>query len=133
MDEELRQRASQPDLRGYVEFLGNLNAEQIARWYAASNLFCLPSYSEGCPNVIIEALACGRPVVATNVGGIPELMDARCGILIPPRDASALADALAKTLDYPWDQEQIASSFRRSWQDMARETYDLCRSLVRTP
>jgi teichuronic acid biosynthesis glycosyltransferase TuaC len=132
MDQELRQRASQPDLRGYVKFLGNLNADQIARWLAASNVFCLPSYSEGCPNVIIEALACGRPVVATNVGGIPELMDSRCGILVPPRDAKALADALAKTLEYPWNQDQISSSFRRTWQDMARETYDLCRSLVRT-
>jgi len=130
MDQELRQRAAQPDLEGYVKFLGNLNAEQIARWLAASNLFCLPSYSEGCPNVIIEALACGRPVVATNVGGIPELMDSRCGILVPPRDAAALVDALAKTLDHPWNQEQIANSFRRSWEDMARETYDLCRSLV---
>ena len=132
MDQELRQRASQPDLQGYVEFLGNLSAEQIARWLAACNLLCLPSYSEGCPNVIIEALACGRPVVATNVGGIPELMDSRCGILVPPRDAKALADALAKTLACTWNEEQIANSFRRSWQDMARETYDLCRSLVRT-
>jgi len=130
MAKELRQLASQPDLKGHVEFVGNQNADQVARWLAASNVFCLPSYSEGCPNVVIEALACGRPVVASDVGGIPELMDSRCGILVPPRNARQLADALTKALDGPWNQEVIAGSSSRSWQDMARETLDVCRSVV---
>lgn len=131
MDRELRQRASKPDLKGHVKFVGNANPEEIARWLAASNVFCLPSHSEGCPNVVIEALACGRPIVASNVGGIPELVDSRSGILVPPRDASRLADALSKALDYPWNQEEIARSFCRSWNDVARETYDVCCSVVR--
>jgi teichuronic acid biosynthesis glycosyltransferase TuaC len=131
MDRELRQRASQSDIKGHVIFVGNANPDEIARWLAASNVFCLPSYSEGCPNVVIEALACGRPVVASNVGGIPELMDSRCGILVPPRDARQLADALSGALNHPWNPEEIAGSFRRSWNDVARETHDVCCSVVR--
>ncbi|HVB56832.1 MAG TPA: glycosyltransferase [Candidatus Acidoferrales bacterium] len=130
MEKELRQLASRPDLKDHVEFVGNRNPDEVARWLAASNVFCLPSYSEGCPNVVIEALACGRPVVASDVGGIPELMDSRCGILVPPRNTRQLADALAKALDSPWNQEEIAGSSSRSWQDMAREAFDVCRSVV---
>ena len=130
MEKELRQLASRPDLKDHVEFVGDRNPDEVARWLAASNVFCLPSYSEGCPNVVIEALACGRPVVASDVGGIPELMDSRCGILVPPRDACQLADALAKALDRPWNQDAIAGSSRRTWQDMARETLDVCCSVV---
>ena len=131
MEKELRQLASQPQLKGHVEFVGDQDANEVARWLAASNVFCLPSYSEGCPNVVIEALSCGRPVVASDVGGIPELMASRCGILVPPRDARQLADALSKALNRPWNQEEIAGSFRRSWNDVARETHDVCCSVVR--
>jgi teichuronic acid biosynthesis glycosyltransferase TuaC len=81
MDQELRQRASQPDLKSHVSFAVGPSPPEIARWLAASNVFCLPSHSEGCPNVVIEAVACGRPV------GIPELLNARCGILVPSGNA----------------------------------------------
>jgi glycosyltransferase involved in cell wall biosynthesis len=130
LDREVRQRASQPDLRDHVTFTGPVDAHRIARWLAASDVFCLPSHSEGCPNVVIEALSCGRPVVASNVGGIPELMDPRCGILVTPKDPEQLAQGLAKALDKPWNEDEIVGSFRRSWDDMARETYEVARSVV---
>ena len=130
LDGEVRERASRADLKDHVTFTGPVNAHQIARWLAASNVFCLPSHSEGCPNVVIEALSCGRPVVASNVGGIPELLDSRCGILVPPKDPEQLAHGLAKALDKPWDQEEIVSCFKRSWDDMARETYEVACSVV---
>jgi glycosyltransferase involved in cell wall biosynthesis len=133
LDRELRQRASQPNLAGHVNFAGVANPHEISRWLVASNVFCLPSYSEGCPNVVIEALSCGRPVVASNVGGISELLNSRCGILVPPRDAQQLAQGLSRALDYTWSQEEIAARSRRSWDDVVRETYDACCSLVRTP
>ena len=133
MDRELRSRASQPDIKGHVTFVGGASPGEIARWLAASDVFCLPSHSEGCPNVVIEALSCGRPVVASNVGGIPELLNSRCGILVPPKDAQLLAQGLSQALDHPWNQEEIANSSRRGWDDVARETYDACCSVVRTP
>jgi teichuronic acid biosynthesis glycosyltransferase TuaC len=104
-----------------IMFLGACNSETIARWLGACNLFSLPSYSEGSPNVIIEALNCGRPVVATHVGGIPELVDDEAGILVSPRDAGALTQALNAALQKSWDEEAIARRFRRSWRDLALE------------
>lgn len=111
---------------------GRLDSTRIARWLAAANVFCLPSWMEGCPNVIVEALACGRPVVATDVGGIPELVnDHAKGILVPPRDAATLAGALAQALQTPWDEPKIAALCRRPWSDSARETTAILREALR--
>jgi glycosyltransferase involved in cell wall biosynthesis len=92
---------------------------------AAANLVTLPSYMEGCPNVVLEALACGRPVVATRVGGIPEIMSDDCGRLIPPRDADALAQALNAVLTTEWDAASISVHWSRSWSAVARELQEI--------
>lgn len=94
---------------------------EVAQWMAASDLVTLPSYREGCPNVVIEALASGRPVVATEVGGIPELMDHRSGRLVPARDAQALAQALDEVLSRSWDATAISTHHSRSWDDVSRD------------
>jgi glycosyltransferase involved in cell wall biosynthesis len=87
---------------------------------------------EGCPNVVLEALACGRPVVATNVGGIPEIMSDACGRLVPPRDPAALAQALGSVLDRTWDATAIAASRSRSWNVVAAELLELFEALLST-
>ncbi len=101
----------------------------VAQWMSASDLVTLPSYKEGCPNVVIEALASGRPVVATNVGGIPELMDQSCGKLVPPKDTHALADALDQTLASGWDAAAISARHSRSWQNVAEDLYRVLRTV----
>jgi glycosyltransferase involved in cell wall biosynthesis len=105
-------------------------SSEIAVWMAASDLVTLPSYNEGCPNVVIEALSAGRPVVATHVGGIPELMDETDGRLVPARDAAALSVALGEVLDQPWDAEAISRKRSRSWEDVARENLLILEWLV---
>ncbi len=60
------------------------------------------------PPTVLEALACGRPVVASRVGGIPEVMDETCGALIPAGDAKALAEAISRTLGSSWDPQALA-------------------------
>jgi glycosyltransferase involved in cell wall biosynthesis len=97
---------------------------------AATDVVTLPSYMEGCPNVILEALACGRPVVATNVGGIPEIMSEECGRLVPPRDPAELAHALASVLDRTWDAAAISAHWSRSWDNVAAELLEIFESLV---
>jgi teichuronic acid biosynthesis glycosyltransferase TuaC len=133
MDRELRIRAAQPDLKGHVSFAFGADPDEIARWLTAANVFCLASHSEGCPNVVIEALSCGLPVVASDVGGIPELLNSRCGILVPPGDVRQLAQGLSRALDHPWDREEIAKCSQRSWDTVASETYQVCHSVVCDP
>ena len=94
---------------------------------AAADLVTLPSYREGCPNVVIEALASGRPVVATDVGGIPELMDGASGELVPARDAEALSAALDRVLGQPWDPRAISTRHSRSWSDVSNDVEAILR------
>ena len=72
-------------------------------WYRHARLFVLPSLNEGFPNALIEAVACGTPVLATNCpSGPSEILDGgRCGRLVPPGNAAALADAISDAMDHP--------------------------------
>ena len=97
-----------------VWFAGPLQAEDVAAWMAAADVFCLPSYSEGCPNVVLEALSCGCPVVASDVGGIPEIVPTDCGILVSPHHPEELTEALRKALAASWNREYIATRRSRS-------------------
>src|ERR1039458_7970872 len=81
------------------------------------------------PRLWKEALACGRPLVATRVGGIPELVNENCGMLIPPADAGELRAALNAALSRQWDSEEIARSSTRSWESVAAETLAVCRKV----
>jgi teichuronic acid biosynthesis glycosyltransferase TuaC len=124
---ELQGRAN-----GAVRFIPAATPGEIAEWMAAADITCLPSYSEGCPNAIVESLACGRAVVATNVGGIPELVNASNGVLVRTHDAADLARGLLDALEKTWDEAGIAAASERSWGEVARETIEVCRSVVRT-
>jgi teichuronic acid biosynthesis glycosyltransferase TuaC len=114
----------------YIHVLPACSFDKVAVWMAAANLVTLPSYMEGCPNVVLEALACGRPVVATNVGGIPEIMNDECGRLVPPRAPAELAAALASVLDRTWDAAAISASGGRSWSTVAAELLGIFEPLV---
>ena len=87
---------------------------------------------EGCPNVIVEALGSGRPVVATNVGGIPELMNSSCGRLVPPRDVPALVRALDETLSEHWSAVAISSMHTRSWADVTDDVHKILRDTLQS-
>jgi glycosyltransferase involved in cell wall biosynthesis len=127
--ETLARRAAGAGMEKRVILPGRCDAAGIAQWMRAADVFCLPSYSEGCPNVVVEALACGRPIVAMNVGGIPELVKEASGLLVPPRDAAALRGALDNALSKPWDSAEIARTSTRSWDSVADETWALCRKV----
>lgn len=114
----------------YIHPMPSCAFDDVAVWMAAADLVTLPSYMEGCPNVVLEALASGRPVVATKVGGIPEIMSGECGQLVPPGESVALAQALALVLDKSWDAEAISAHGSRSWETVAAELLEIFESLV---
>ena len=105
----LQARVAELGLQSRVRFAGRVMHDQLNSWFAASTLFCLPSYSEGVPNVVLEAMACARPVVATDVGGIAEVLPPFAGGLIPPKDAPALAQKLDWALGQDWDLTRITA------------------------
>ena len=129
MRAELAALAQASPAAARIHMPGALAPAQVATWLGASDLATLPSWSEGYPNVVVEALACARPVVASNVGGLPEIVTRANGILVPPRDSDALAGALRQALDRAWDHASIATAMQRSWDDVARETLALCESV----
>lgn len=124
MHAELDARAAAAPHRLHLP--GAQDAPAVARWMAAADTVTLPSYSEGHPNVLVEALACGRPVVATLVGGIPEVVDAASGLLVPARDAQALAGGLREALERDWDVDALARRFSRDWDAVAADTLRAC-------
>ena len=108
------------DRRG-VTFAGPRPQHELPDWYRASDVVVLPSYSEGIPNVLREAQACGRPFVATRVGGIPEVADPATSRLVAPGSPAALAGAIRATLAEPPDPAAVAAGSRSaSWEESAR-------------
>ncbi len=84
-----------------VTFLGELSHDEAMKRLARSSIFVLPSYTEGFPNVILEAMGMGKPIIASNVGAIPEMLSDDCGILIPAKNAEALEKELERIVTNP--------------------------------
>lgn len=104
---------------GVVEVLGE--PEDTASLLGACHVFVLPSYAEGMPRAVIEALAAGRPVLTTNVAGCRETVDERInGVLVPPRDAAALAAAMDSFIDRP----DLLASMARASRAKAERRFD---------
>ncbi len=102
---------------------------ELPDWYHACDLVALPSFSEGIPNVLLEAAACGRPFVATRVGGIPEIADEAISRLVPPGDPEAVAVAIAEVLSWgPVPPVRVSS-----WQDSADRLADVLRVAIQGP
>ncbi|MFZ7096207.1 glycosyltransferase family 4 protein [Luteimonas dalianensis] len=114
----LRNRAGELGVAERLLLAGARVHDELPEWMRAANLLCLPSHSEGVPNVVLEAMACGLPVVASNVGGIPEVLPAHAGLMVPPRDRQALVDALDQALRRDWQPDAItAHASCYSWHD----------------
>lgn len=90
--------------------LGVVAAREMPEVYAACDVFVLPSQEEACPLVILEALSAGRPIIASNVGGIPELTSPANSILVPPENPQALAGAMRTLAEEPLLRGELASN-----------------------
>lgn len=126
------------ELPGRVEWTLSLTADEVAAALDLSTLLVLPSRSEGMGRVVIEAAARGRAVVASRVGGIPDVVtDDETGVLVAPGDAAALADALARILSDRGLAERLGAEARirvEPWlatpEEYARRVRDLVEKVV---
>lgn len=105
LENQVKQLILEKKLTSSVSLSGSLPLNEVAHEIRNAILLVLPSYREGVPNVILESLASGTPVVATNVGGIPEVLFSECGIIV--HDLAALAETIFRALDEPWDKNII--------------------------
>lgn len=120
---EITQQAKSLAITNKVLLLGGVKHDQLATLISQARLLALPSYNEGVPNVVLEAMACGTPVLVTNVGGIPEVVNEKiCGKIIPAKSALAVAEGLEYILTTEWDRANIRQhSLQFSWQENKRQ------------
>jgi glycosyltransferase involved in cell wall biosynthesis len=111
--EPLTKRIAARGLQGQVRLAGSRPLDEVATWLGASDLFVLSSRYEGLPLALMEAMAAGCPVVATNVGGVGEVVaDGSVGFLVPPADPPRLAEAISRIVGDPQARRAMASAAR---------------------
>jgi glycosyltransferase involved in cell wall biosynthesis len=132
---ELQARTAELGLAERVTFHGVLKPEDIAQLLRQAHVFVLPSLAENLPLALMEAQATGLPVVATTVGGVPEMVSPDSGRLVPPGDANALRDAMHEVLtrldDYDRDSIAEAARDRWSYDAIARRWDEVYRAVLR--
>jgi len=107
-----------------VKFLGTVSEEEKVKLYFSADIFILPSYAEGQPIAILEAMAAGLPVISTTVGSIPEVITkGEHGFLIEPGDYSSLAENIKLLLR----EDKLRNKIGQSNYEVAREKYDINR------
>lgn len=128
----LKEQAKTLKISAYVHFIGNVEHHEISKWMGACDYFSLPSLREGCPNVVLEALGCGRPVIASHVGAIPDVVNNDTGILFEPNNINSITAALEKAFATNWDPEIISNSVKKlSWEHAADKYYKVFESVIK--
>ena len=127
---ELKELCRTHKVEDRVFLVGSRANEELKFWYSAADLSCLVSSREGWPNVVLESLACGTPVLATGLWGVPEiLVSPELGIMVT-QEIESIADGLGKSLSRAWDREAILRYARtRTWDVVAQEVDDFLKQI----
>ena len=99
----------------WIDFVGEIPHKEVLKEFLKADFFVFPSYTEGFPNVILEAMACGCPIIASNVGAIPEMLDIEnepCGICIKPKSEKEVHDAVCTLLNDSHKKNELAEKAR---------------------
>ncbi len=134
--QSLKEQAARLDVTRAVTFAGYVPQAEMAPYYRTADLFALGSDFDNSPNVVLEAMACGLPVVATEVGGVAEYVAPRGGALVPRRDAMAMAGVLGDWMSSV-ERRRAAGAFNRqrvlqefSWRASASRLLDVYRAVL---
>lgn len=134
----LRERCLDEGIASQVCFVGRRSSQEVPQWMQAADVLALPSHSEGRPNVVLEAQACGLPVVATRVGGTQELIrDGETGLLVEPGAVVPLREALEVIWKDGSLQRRMGEQARKhidtgenSWEHSANTLHALYRDVL---
>ncbi|MDP5130334.1 MAG: glycosyltransferase [Paraglaciecola sp.] len=122
----LKNKATKLGIAHQLNFYGRLNHNAVAELMQKNQLLVLPSYSEGVPNVIMEALACGIPVVATAVGGIPEVVTKHSGVLLEDYNPATIAAGILNAWKLNWQPSEIRKSIAQfTWQANSLQVFNV--------
>lgn len=119
------------NLQDHVFLAGPQPHDELYLWYSAADLFCLASTQEGWPNVILESIACGTPVVATPAGGIPEIVCSDKVGLLAQREESRYAEAIRGALKKSWRSDDLLEYAKtNSWERAALTVRQVFESIL---
>jgi glycosyltransferase involved in cell wall biosynthesis len=119
---ELERLITKENLERYVFLKGNRPNEELKLWYNSAEISCLVSSREGWPNVLLESIGCGTPVLATNVGGVPEvIISSELGMIVE-QTTTSIKEGLEKALQKTWDRDALVRyAQKRTWDNVAEE------------
>jgi glycosyltransferase involved in cell wall biosynthesis len=121
----LRRLIREKGIEHTIRMAGEVEPERMNKWMQASDLFVLASHTEGMPNVVMEAMACGLPVVATAVGGLPGAIgDCEGALLVPPGSINDLEEAIVKVIT----DNQLRAHMQIAARNRAEEQFGVKRS-----
>lgn len=124
---KLKRKARKAGLQDRFKFLGQVEKDQLVKLYQNATLFVLPSYHEGLPTVLLEAMSCGLPVIATDVRGNRDVIsDGENGILVPQRAPKKLAEAIRNLLDDEKTKKTLSENARKTIEE--KYTWDAVSS-----
>jgi glycosyltransferase involved in cell wall biosynthesis len=128
---QLEQTIASFKLGGRVHMVGTVAHEKLRFWYSGADVFCLASSREGWPNVILESLACGTPVVATFAGGIPEIIRSDNLGLLTERDEAKIGAAIYCALRKTWQSDDLVAYARHhTWEQTSVAVLGVFESIL---
>jgi glycosyltransferase involved in cell wall biosynthesis len=136
--QKTRQHAAETRTLEQIEFVGSLDKSAVPQWLSQHDVFINTTRVDNTPVSLLEAMACGLPVVTTNVGGLPYLLrDQQEALLVPPDDAGAMADAIRRVLSEPRLATRLSTQGRRlvegfDWSVLLPQWESLLQEVLRT-
>lgn len=128
----LKEQVMKLSLQPHIKFVGRVHHHEMYLWYNAADLLTVVSESEGCPNIVLEAMACGTPVLAYSTGGIPEIINNKVGLLVNNVTPNYLARMVEKALEKNWQKKSILSHAKLyTWDTISKKIIEQYKPLLK--